>query len=201
MRSSDCSYYFLSSTAIGIWQNDDQEGQKNMFACLSAIYKDPWFHRVIFKSSEIPNDVLKDLAENVFLATWEKFNENGKAGKLQFDKPEYTSYLFTAFKGNYLKALQKELKQAKAEQEFGSRQTAGNTYPEEAFFSDRTRKALDQLSPDCRQLLIWKHIEGLSHDEIALRKNVQRSSSIKMVSRCGRRFIELWRTKTNLTQA
>jgi hypothetical protein len=42
-------------------------------------------------------------------------------------------------------------------------------------------------------MLIWKHILGLTHDEIARRKNIARSSSIKMLSRCGRRFGEIWR--------
>src|ERR1700709_784179 len=108
MKEMDRSYYVLSSTALEMWQQDNREGQQQMFACLSATHKESWFRRVIYRNSEIPEPLLADLAENVFLNTWELFTANGKAGKLRFDKPEYVSYLFTAFKGNYLKALQKE---------------------------------------------------------------------------------------------
>jgi RNA polymerase sigma factor (sigma-70 family) len=210
MEEMDRGYYFLSSTAMEIWQKDDGGGQQKMFTWLSVTHKEPWFRRVIYSSSDISGSELRDLAENVFLGTWETFNRNGKAGKLRFDKPEYTSYLFTAFKGNYLKSLQKELMRVKAEREFGRMLVTGGQEQGvlqdaplwdgiasgEAAFSARTRKALELLSPDCRQLLLWKHVEGLSHDEIAQRKNISRSSSIKMVSRCGRRFWEIWRELT-----
>ena len=200
MKPSDCGYYFLSSTAIAIWQQGDREGEDKMLVCLSTVYRQAWFDRVIFNSNALSGETLRDMAENVFLSTWEHFNAQGKAGKLRFDKPEYTSYLFTAFKGNYLKALQKELRRVEAEKEFGGSYLAAETgVPMDSFLLERTAKALSRLSADCRQLLLWKHVEGLSHDEIARRKQIARSSSIKMVSRCGRRFMEIWRSLVNLT--
>ena len=44
---------------------------------------------------------------------------------------------------------------------------------QEEIFSSRTQKTLREITPDCKQLLMWKHIEGLSHDEIAERKNIK----------------------------
>jgi DNA-directed RNA polymerase specialized sigma24 family protein len=199
MKPKDCGYYFLGSTAIAIWQQGDREGEDRMLICVSDVYRKAWFQRVIFTSGALSAEALLDMAENVFLATWEHFTAQGKAGKLHFDKPEYTSYLFTAFKGNYLKGLQKELRRVQAEKEFGGSHSAETGLPVESFLPERTGNALDRLSPDCRQLLLWKHVQGLSHDEIARRKNIARSSSIKMVSRCGRRFMEIWRTPVTLT--
>jgi DNA-directed RNA polymerase specialized sigma24 family protein len=199
MKPTDSGYYFLSSTAIAIWQRGDREGEDKMLVCLSTVYRQAWFDRVIFNSSLLSGEALWDMAATVFLSTWEHFNEQGKAGKLRFDKPEYTSYLFTAFKGNYLKALQKELRRVEAEKAFGDRAAVESGKPADSFLPERTAKALSRLSADCRQLLLWKHVEGLSHDEIARRKQIARSSSITMVSRCGRRFMEIWRTLVTLT--
>jgi DNA-directed RNA polymerase specialized sigma24 family protein len=199
MKPKDCGYYFLGSTAIAIWQQGDREGEDRMLVCLSTVYRQAWFERVIFNCSVLSGETLRDMAENVFLSTWEHFTAQGKAGKLRFDKPEYTPYLFTAFKGNYLKALQKELRRVQAEKEFGGSYAAETGLPADSFLPERMEKALDRLSADCRQLLLWKHVEGLSHDEIARRKQIARSSSIKMVSRCGRRFMEVWRTIVTLT--
>ena len=199
MKHKDCGYYFLSSTAIAIWQQDDREGEDKMLVCLSTVYRQAWFQRVIFNSSALSVEMLRDMAESVFLSTWEHFSAQGKAGKLRFDKPEYTSYLFTAFKGNYLKALQRELRRVEAERAFGGSHLAETGMPVDSFTPERTARVLDRLSPDCRQLLLWKHVEGLSHDEIAGRKQIARSSSIKMVSRCGRRFMEIWREMVTLT--
>jgi hypothetical protein len=146
--------------------------------------KESWFRRVVYKNKEIGDSVLRELAEAALLRTWELFNDNGRQGKPGFDKMEYTSYLFVAFKGNYLESLEKELRRVEVEKESG----------------DRAQSALSRISPDCRQLLVWKHIEGLSHDEIARRKNINRSSSIKMLSRCGRRFSEIWRDINHKTE-
>ena len=199
MKPSDCGYYFLSSTAIAIWQRGDREGEDKMLVCLSTVYRPAWFDRVIFNSSVLSGEALRDMAATVFLSTWEHFTAQGKAGKLRFNKPEYTSYLFTAFKGNYLKALQKELRRVEAEKSFGDRAAIEIGAPVDSFLPERTGIVLSRLSADCRQLLLWKHVEGLSHDEIARRKQIARSSSIKMVSRCGRRFMEIWRSLVTLT--
>jgi DNA-directed RNA polymerase specialized sigma24 family protein len=201
MKEQDCGHYFLSSTAADIWKRGDDIGSGRMLACLSAIHKESYFRRVVYKSRLIDGMVLLELAETVFLQTWEVFNKRGREGRLKLDGPEYTAYFFTAFKGNYLKSLEKELRRVTAEKEFGSWQPAdgeaegaGRAGGEGGdVLSARTQKALNKLSPDCRQLLVWKHIGGLSHDEIARRKNINRSSSIKMLSRCGRRFSEIWR--------
>ena len=185
-----------------IWKRGDDSGLGRMLACLSAVHKESWFRRVVYKSGLIDGAVLREMAESVFLQTWEMFNQRGREGRLRLDGLEYTAYLFIAFKGNYLKTLEKELRRVVAEKEFGSRQPAVGEAEGVGgadgggggdLFSVRTQQALNKISPDCRQLLIWKHIGGWSHDEIARRKNINRSSSIKMLSRCGRRFSEIWR--------
>ena len=198
--SNDPEYYFLSSTAQNIWRSDDTEGQQKMFECLVKTRKDIFFRRVIYKSKKIPEYKLVDIAENVLMATWEAFNKNGRAGKIIFSAKDYTSYLFIAFKNNFLKALERELKYISAEKAFGSLQNSFDEVVHDEsrteLFSSKTKMILGSISPDCKQLLIWKHVEGLTHDEIAARKNINRNSSIKMVSRCSRRFFEKWQTSS-----
>lgn len=196
-----CGHYFLSNTAMEIWQKGDMEGQNRMFACLYKIHKESYFRRVIFKNSIIPEYKFREFAENAFLKAWEAFNESGRAGKISFSSTEYTGFFFIIFKRTYLKILGKELRQANAEQEFGKVQPGASEPAIETkkneFFSPRTQNALNKMSENCKQLLIWRHIEGLSHDEIARRKEINRESSIKIVSRCGKRFFDIWRNSMN----
>src|ERR1700761_3184768 len=108
MKEKDCDHYFLSSTAVRIWQSGDEEGQRQMFACVSTIHKPAYFQRVVYRNKAIDDTVLLEMAENVFLQTWETFNANGRLGRIQLEQDRYTPYLFFAFKGNYLKSLTKE---------------------------------------------------------------------------------------------
>lgn len=192
MKEQECGYYLLSSTAMDVWKRGDVDGIGRMMVCVAAVHKESFFRRVIYRSSLVAPEALRELAETIFWETWERFNERGREGMLRLDGREYAGYLFTAFKGNYLKGLEREVRRAVAEGEsrnFG----VGEEGEGEGEWAERARKALERMSPDCRRLLVWKHIAGLTHDEIARRKNINRSSSIKMLSRCGKRFSEIWR--------
>ncbi|MDR3714522.1 MAG: hypothetical protein P4L51_17045 [Puia sp.] len=195
---TDCSYYFLSDTAIRIWKGADIEGQNRMFECLYSVHKASFFRQVIFKKSRIPEHRLEEFAETAFLVAWESFNERGKAGKISLSSPEYTGFFFWAFKNNYLKLFEKELKRVLAEKEFGKDQpeteAASFELKPAGLLSPATEKVLLKISPDCRQLLTWRYMQGVSHDEIAKRKAIARLSSIKMISRCKKRFLEIWRS-------
>lgn len=173
-----------------------------MLACLSETHKASWFRRVVFKNGRVPEYRLVELAEDAFLIAWEDFSKRGRAGNLHLSGREYTGFFFIAFKNNYLKLLEKELRQKMAEQAFGERQDGtGDAFGgggldadrESGALSPRTQQALKRIGENCRELLIWRHVEQLSHDEIARRRKMDRKSSIKMVSRCGKKFAGLWR--------
>jgi DNA-directed RNA polymerase specialized sigma24 family protein len=195
----DCDTYFNSSTAIRIWRENDAAGEQRMFSCLCEVHKEDYFRKVIFSGGRIDEASCRDLAEDAFLATWETFNQHGKASRLDFQQPAYTGYFYVAFKRNYLKMLGKELKKMSAEKAFvraGEQSTLPFAEGNEALRA-KVMKTMDKMSPDCRKLLEWKHIRGLSHDEIAQRKQITRVSSIRMVSRCAMRFIKLWNQPGN----
>lgn len=162
-----------------------------MLASLSELHKSSFFRRVLFAQPSIPMVLLVELAENVFLHTWETFIQKLKEGSLTIEGPEYTGLFFVMFKRSYLRELGKELRRVRVEKEY-ERGRSGPDAPRDESVSLRTRQALEKIGENCRQLLTWRYIEGLSHDAIAERKRIDRASSIKMVSRCGRRFAELW---------
>ncbi len=190
----NCSYYFLSETALEIWQRNDGAGEQQMFECLYKVNREPFFRRVVYRHSIIKEDILNELAENAFLSAWVAFNENGKSGKIKFASREHTGYFFIVFKNHYLKLLEKENRVEKMKKDIQKEQTDVEDKNDDVtdMSSRRVQKALSKISADCKDLLTWKHIDGLSHDEIAERRNINRSSSIKMLSRCGKRFLELY---------
>jgi hypothetical protein len=195
----DCNYYFLSETALQIWQRNDGSGQKKMYDCLTAIHKPAFFRQVIFKNGKVPEHRLLQLAEDTFETTWENFTIKGMAGDFIFKKTEYTGLFYTIFKRSYIRDFEKEIEKVNAEIEFYKNHPANGKAPMDTddTFSPRTQRALNKMSLSCKQLLIWKHIEGLSHDEIAVKKKIDRIYSIKMVSRCGRQFLKLWLNNVN----
>lgn len=195
----DCDYYFLSATATEIWQNDDISGHNRMYKCLVDVHKGKFFKSVIFKSKIVPEHRSIEIAETVFNTTWVNFNIKGKEGKIVFEKPEYTRLFYTIFKRSYIRQIEIEIRNAQAENEFRNRNETKSemTLDKADIFSPRTQAALNKISPNCKQLLIWKHVDDLSHDEIALKKNIDRNSSIKMVCRCGKQFLEFWQNYSN----
>ena len=81
---TDCDYYFLSKTAIEIWQKNDIRSQDRMYECLTSEHKKSFFKQVIFKSKIVPEHRLTEIAESVFITTWVTFNSKGKAGEIVF---------------------------------------------------------------------------------------------------------------------
>jgi hypothetical protein len=200
----DSGYYFLSSTAQKLWKNNDLSGQNKMLACLAETHKESFFNRVIYKTKTVPEYMLLELAENVFLNTWETFNKKGIAGKMNIAGIEYTGLFYIMFKRAYLKERGKAIRQSKEENEYGKMQSpdienAGFEIKKDETFSAIVQRALNKISPDCKDLLMWKHVEGLSHDEIAARRKINRDSSIKMLSHCGKRFREIYSDHKNLS--
>jgi DNA-directed RNA polymerase specialized sigma24 family protein len=198
----ESSFYFLSSTAKKFWEKNDLEGQNKMFAFLVKVHKDSFFRRVTYVTGSVPDYLLTEMAENVFLSTWETFNKKGIANEIKITGIEYTGFFYIMFKRAYLKALEKMIRQSKQEYEYGLMQSSDTeSIPEintNEAYSVRVQKALNKISPDCKDLLLWKHVDGLSHDEIASRRKIDRDSSIKMLSRCGKRFREFYSEYKNL---
>ncbi|MDQ6763420.1 MAG: hypothetical protein M3015_12440 [Bacteroidota bacterium] len=198
---ADCDHYFLSKTAVEIWQKDDAKGQSKMYDCLKNVYKESFFRQVVFKSKTVPYYRLTEIAESVFNSAWTNITLKGKEGKIVFEEPEYTGFFYTVFKRNYLKLSAKEIKYAEIENKYRQGQETKTEMKTDAdkgeLFSPETQRAMNKISPNCRQLLMWKHIDGLSHDEIAGMKNIDRDSSIKMVSRCGQQLLQILRDNRN----
>ena len=192
----DCGYYFLSSTALHIWKMNDNDGEEQMLVCITKEKKQQWFRRVIFKSGSIPEWRLTELAEDAFIAAWNWFVTKGRSG-IKFEKTTYTGLLFIVFKRFYLKTLAKETVQYNAEQFFitqsGAEALPGEGLEARAVFSPKIQSALNKISIACRELFEWKYTEGISYQEIAVRKSISREYCIKMMFRCKQYFIKYWK--------
>jgi DNA-directed RNA polymerase specialized sigma24 family protein len=197
----DCDYYFLTGTAREIWQKGDKQGENRMLTCLYTLHKEDFFRRVIYKNNRLVNERMTELAESAFLLAWEAFNNDGKAGRNKTKEHRYTWYFFGIFKYKFLRLLQDEQVRRASEAEFGRVHAEVDPYIFEikktGMYSPEIQKMFDRLSPDCRQLLTWRYVEELSHDEIARRKEIARDSSIKMISRCKTRFLAILRNGRN----
>ena len=192
----DCGYYLLSSTAIEFWSDNNQAGLDQMLICLSKTHKDEFLKRLIYQQDQVSVVVQQALAETAFYTTWATFVEDGKNGKIHLGQPEYVGYFFSMLKTQYLRSLANEIRESQGEREYIRRQDhvfdLFKSLDKQEEIRQQINEALDQLGERCKQLLTWRHMEGLSHDEISKRLNVSRDSTIKMVSRCGKKFIDVW---------
>jgi DNA-directed RNA polymerase specialized sigma24 family protein len=179
-----------------MWQSQNMELYDKIFIFLQTEHKENWFRRVIFKHSKISDEIMRELAEDAFLTTWLAFNKSGNAGKIQLTEHTYLGYFFRSFKNNYLKLLATQARQTNAELDYGRGQPhfeANDAALRELnVFSEQTIKVMAQMTPESKELLIWRHVEGISYDEIAEKRRISRSSAIKMVSRYGKQFLKLW---------
>ena len=189
--------YSLTAFIMKVWETSDEEGRSAAWKYLNEIEKPKWFRRVIFKHSKLSYEDLVDIAEDAFITAWDSFDKNGKLGKIKIEEPTYIGYLFRSFKNNFLKGLEKRQRGLSAEEEFGIEKNSEHSVDINResidFFSPKTTKCLQSLSPDARTLLIWKHVDGKSYTEIALLKGIERDSVIKLASRYKQQFIELWK--------
>lgn len=197
--NSNCNFFFLTATAVEIWASKDAVSENKMFECLYTCEKQGFFSRVIFQNGLIHEKILTELAENAFVSAWEDFSKSGRMGRLDIKSPVYTGFFFIIFKNKYLRLLEKENRIAGEKLSFGSLQSASvnaDTDNRHAF-SWKTQHAFNQVSPGCRELLQWKHIDNLEYDEIALRRNISRKSATNMVSRCGKEFLGYYQNNRN----
>lgn len=195
----DCNYYFLSKTATEIWKTKDACGQNKMYECCNAIQKPRFFKTVVFKNGMIHEERLQHIAEDVFIKSWEDFNLKGIKEGYDFKKTEYTNLLYIIFKRAYIKRLKWEIIRANAEQDFYKNPSEESAISADItdFFSPRTQKTLNEITPNCKQLLLWTYVDLLSYDEIAEKKKIARENCPKMVWTCKQNFLKAWLKNKN----
>jgi DNA-directed RNA polymerase specialized sigma24 family protein len=187
-------YYFLTATAQEIWLRGVKEEEDKLLEALYRIRKEKYFPRVIYLNGRVATERMMELAEAAFLRAWEDFSRDGRARKNKTKERSYVWYFFGIFRYKFLDLLGEEQVRLQAEAEFGSRYSVESVAEFEigrpALFSAAIEAVLRETGENCRELLIWRFAERLSHDEIARRRAMTRDSSIKMVARCKKRFLE-----------
>jgi DNA-directed RNA polymerase specialized sigma24 family protein len=187
-------HYFLTATAREVWLRGEKEEEDKLLEALYRIRREKYFPRVIYPNGRVVVERMLELAEAAFLRAWEDFSRDGRAGKNKTAERSYVWYFFGIFRNKFLNLLAEEQVRLLAEVEFGNRYSTESMAEFEigkpALFSAATEAVLRETGENCRELLIWRFAEGLSHDEIARRREMTRDSSIKMVARCKKRFLE-----------
>ena len=191
------SYYFLRETAISVWKDGDTDTQNKMLVNLIKLHKENWFKRVIYTKGFIAVWKLREFAEDAFEMAWEKFNERGKAGTLIIKNSQYLNLFYGIFRHTFLKLLEQEKKYLIAEQVYFKNEMWENEhadYLEEAEnIFVHVQNVLNKMNTNCAELIQWRYKQRLSFDEIALRKKIKRKSCIKILSRCKKSFMEIYK--------
>lgn len=191
---SECDHYFLTTTAKQIWQEDDEQGMRQMYDCLCAVHKEAFFCSLIYDKKERRDSPMREMAEDAFTDAWLEFNTRGRSGLLVIDRSTYIPYFRRMLKGKFIDSLRKEKARQLKEQAYR------HLHPEydqedvsDNFLEDLLKKAWQRLGQNCRNLLVWRHKESKSIGWIAEQKGKSPENISKMVHSCKLRLLELIR--------
>lgn len=194
ISENESAHYFLRETAIAAWKKNDMAIQDKMFVCIAKFHKENWFRRVIYTGGTVAEWHLTELAGNAFLLAWEKFNTDGKSGKLVIHREVYVNLLYKIFKNTFLKLLAQQRKMMMAEDAYAMNKSSenemGSSEKDEDDLYNRTQKVLSTINPNCAELMQWRYKEKLSFDEIAHRKGIKPESCKQNLWRCKELFLE-----------
>jgi len=187
-------YYFLTTTALNIWRENDSREEDKLYKCLLQ-KKEGFFRGVVYKNGIIHEDVLGAFAETAFSDAYMYCKDKARKGTLVIDSKEYTGFFYIVFKRMYLKFCEKELREGKAGATFI------NAQPESYSHDDGENKqamvakvegVLDKMGQSCQKLLNWRYKDGLTIDQIAEKTigEITRENVIRMLSRCKKDLVD-----------
>jgi RNA polymerase sigma-70 factor (family 1) len=142
-----------------------KQGSEIAFKAIYDHYA-PGIYRVAnryFQSGEMA----EDLVQEIFSTLWLKRAEFSEVQHFRF-------YLFTMARNLALKYLKKMAKDALINQEFTDRLSLTDDGTE--LYEERLRQAVEQLPPQQRQVFNLAKVNGLSHEDIALKLKLSPST-------------------------
>lgn len=203
---SHCETLFETGSVLRLWADKDVEGQKRLFECLYDHFRTKLLRRLVYWNGRIPGPIQDELAHTSFLVAWESFSRQVlPAGSIAGDS--LLPYFNRMVKNKFIDACRKEMRSRTEEAAYqrlvaddreepgflGGREDPGLfSGRDDQEYSPRMQRALERIGENCREALLLKYEQRLSHEAIALKRGIQPEASRQMIWRCRKRFIELY---------
>ena len=208
---SHCEALFETASVQRLWADRDVEGQKRLFECLYDHFRTKLLRRLVYWNGRIPGPMQDELAHTSFLVAWESFSRQALlSGRIEGDS--LLPYFNRMVKNKFIDACRKEMRSRVDEAAYqrlvaddreepgfaGGREESGLFGGrEDREYSPRMQRALERVGENCREALLQKYEQRLSHEAIAQKKGIQPEASRQMIWRCRKRFIELYENFNN----
>jgi len=209
---SHCEALFETGSVLRLWADKDVEGQKRLFECLYDHFRTKLIRRLVYWNGRIPGAIQDELAHTSFVVAWEAFSRQGlPVGGIDGDS--LLPYFNRMVKNKFIDACKKEIRRRVEEAVyqrmvgedreepggdglFGGRATflSGGDDPG---YSLRMQRALERVGESCREAILMKYEQRLSHEVIAQKRGIRLETSRQIIWRCRKRFIELYENLNN----
>lgn len=198
MKRTKCEQLLDMETVSVVFKNSRNDLSDQIISCFYTCYLPLFLKWAKITYQHHPADLIEFAARNAFTDGVLKFKEAAGLGKLYQSNAGVKTILFHYCRNLLLGQLTHEKRLAEKNKKLEPFFSNGGTYnagEEEHDLRenrhDNIRKALEKMPPADRQIIVWRHMEGRSNDEIAGFLAITVASATNRIYRCMQRLREL----------
>ncbi len=190
----DCQQLLTMNNVSTAFKNAIDGLSDRIISCMYTCYKVLFIKWAKITYSRYPEETIEFLSDSSFTDAILKLKEMAVAGKLYSSTASVKTVLFQFSRNMLLGNLTREKRLAVKERMY-QLQLQPDFYIEneitEPVVREHLMTAMKKLDPADRQILLWRHVEAKSNDEIAALLAITVPSATNRIYRCMQRLRDL----------
>lgn len=194
MKITTCQELLNIETISSAFKNNRQDITDSIISCFYSCYRSLFVKWAKITYRHYPVDLIESLANDSFTDGVLKFKESASRGELYKSNASVKTVLFHYCRNILLGYLTSEKRLAGKNKKLPDviAYSTGETESEvKEKRHEHIMRALAKMSPADRQIILWRHIEEKSNDEIARLLAITVASATNRIYRCMQRLREL----------
>lgn len=194
MKITTCQELLNIETISSAFKNNRQDITDSIISCFYSCYRSLFVKWAKITYRHYPVDLIESLANDSFTDGVLKFKESASRGELYKSNASVKTVLFHYCRNILLGYLTSEKRLAGKNKKLPDVITYSTGETESEVKEKRHEhimRALAKMSPADRQIILWRHIEEKSNDEIARLLAITVASATNRIYRCMQRLREL----------
>jgi RNA polymerase sigma factor (sigma-70 family) len=199
MCPKDCEQFLKNNLnkIAEIFKSNIKQDADKIISCFYSCFKDAFIKWTLVMYNRYPEDFINFISDISFTDGILKFTEKAAAGDIYDSNTTIKTVLFSFYRNKILENLQKEKRLLEKNKKYTP------AYKEETLEKDNEEYALREkrysilelalakMEPTDRQIIIWRHLEEKSCDEIADLLAINKESATNRIYRCMQRLRSL----------
>jgi RNA polymerase sigma factor (sigma-70 family) len=191
----ECSKTFTFAIVKKAFNEGGKNVSDKIVSCFYNCFREVFLKWALITYKAYPVETIAFIAENSFTDSVLKFQRAIKEKGLYEGKATIKTILFTYFRNTMLENIQTERRLLEKKGKLTSYLDTETSY-NNIYTSDDTKEnlllklenAISKMGPQDRQIVLWRHIELKSNEEIAILLNITIPSATNRIYRCMERL-------------